>query len=92
MNCPNCGHDVFGRCGAEPEPGLVTLNQLHENTANVIQELHEKQEPFILTRRGRLLALVTPLPVGVEGALAAEYLKDNPESGVVGNQPKEEKG
>lgn len=58
------------------DPKLVTLNQLHENTAGVIRELHEKQQPFILTRRGRLLALVTPLPDGIEGQLAVEYLKD----------------
>jgi hypothetical protein len=55
---------------------VVTMNQLHENTANVIQELHSSQEPFVLTRRGRLLALVTPLPDGIEGELADQYLKD----------------
>lgn len=57
---------------------LVTMNELHENTSGVIQELHEKQEPVILTRRGRLLALITPLPDGVEGQLIAEYLKEHP--------------
>lgn len=58
---------------------LVTMNELHENTSGVIQELYEKQEPFILTRRGRLLALITPLPDGIEGSLIAEYLKEHPE-------------
>jgi antitoxin (DNA-binding transcriptional repressor) of toxin-antitoxin stability system len=56
---------------------IVTLNQLHENTSGVIQELRTSQEPFVLTRRGRLLALVQPLPDGVEGVLAAEWLKEN---------------
>lgn len=56
---------------------LVTMNQLHENTSGVIQELHDKQEPFILTRHGRLLALVQPLPDGVEGGLIAEHLMDD---------------
>lgn len=61
----------------------VTLNQLHENTSGVIQELHTTREPFVLTRRGRLLAVVNPLPDGIEGQLVAEYLKENP--GVLGD-------
>lgn len=57
--------------------GLRPLHgQLHDNTADVIRTMHENQEPFVLTRHGRLLALVTPLPDGIEGQIAAEYLKD----------------
>jgi hypothetical protein len=41
---------------------IVTMNQLHENTSGVIQELNHTRKPFLLTRRGRLLALITPLP------------------------------
>jgi hypothetical protein len=65
--------------GQDPRPKLVTMNELHENTAGVIHELHSTQVPFILTRKGRLLALVTPLPEGIEGQLAAEFLADNRE-------------
>lgn len=57
----------------------VTLNQLHENTSDVIQELYSSQEPFVLTRHGRLLALVTPLPDGTEDQLVSEWLKEHPE-------------
>lgn len=56
---------------------LVTMNQLYENTSGVIQQLHDRQEPFILTRRGQVLAVLTPLPDGAEGMAVAEYLKEH---------------
>jgi hypothetical protein len=46
---------------------IVTLNELHENTSGVIHEMNLKRQPFVLTRRGRILALVTPVSDELQG-------------------------
>lgn len=55
---------------------IVTLNKLHGNIVAVMRELNETQEPFVLTRHGRMLAMITPLPSGIESQLIAKYLED----------------
>ena len=38
-----------------------TMRELNQNTAKVIQEINEAGEPALITRQGRVVALITPL-------------------------------
>ncbi len=55
---------------------VVTLRQLSQDTAGVIQRLYESGEPAMLTRMGRPLAVIHPLPEGVESELVARAYED----------------
>lgn len=38
-----------------------TMRELNHNTAKVIQEINDSGSPAIITRQGRMVALITPL-------------------------------
>lgn len=59
----------------------VTMREFNRDAAGVIRDMYEEQEPFVLTRHGKLLAIVTPLPEGIEGELAEQWLKKHPVNG-----------
>lgn len=53
---------------------VVTLNALHENTSGIIRELNLTGESFVLTRRGKILALVSPVPIALQDVPVNEFL------------------
>lgn len=59
---------------------VVTMAEFQRNASGFVRDMNEEQEPFVLTRHGRMMAVVTPLPDGVEAELAALYLKKHPTS------------
>jgi prevent-host-death family protein len=55
---------------------MVTMREFSQDAAGVVREMNEDQEPFVLTRHGRMVAIVTPVPDGlVEKAVASKWLK-----------------
>lgn len=40
---------------------VYTMRELNQSTADVIREINESGEPAAITRRGRFVALITPL-------------------------------
>lgn len=57
---------------------VVTLRQLNQDTAGVIQRVCESGESVMLTRMGIPRAIITPLPVGIESELVAKAIDDDP--------------
>lgn len=55
---------------------LYTLQQLHDDTDGVIHEICESRNPAVLTRHGRFLAVVYPLPDDIIGEAIKGYLED----------------
>lgn len=62
------------------------MRAFSQNAAGVIREMYEEQEPFLLTRHGKMLAVVTPLPEGIESELAGKYLSDHAKKTVKADQ------
>lgn len=53
-----------------------SMRELNQNTAQVIREINESGEPALITRQGRLVALLTPLAnARVEAAVLAAALE-----------------
>lgn len=73
--------------GAEPTsretgPLLVTMRELSEDTAGVLARVNEQNRPAVVTRHGRLVALVQPLfGRNVEGAAIAALLAEQEAAG-----------
>lgn len=58
---------------------VYTMRELNQRTADVIREINESGEPAAITRRGRFVALVTPLAdQAVEATAVAAALQSTP--------------
>jgi len=57
---------------------VFTLRALSQDTAGIMREIHESGEPAFITHRGPFVALIVPLPAGIESQLLASYLEENP--------------
>jgi len=55
--------------GQEKEVVLVTLRELHEDTAGVLERIAASGQPGLVTRHGLFVAMINPLPPGIEGRL-----------------------
>ncbi len=54
------------------EDRIVTMRELSQRTAQVIDEINKNGKPVLLTRHGRFLAVITPLaPRQVESVVLA---------------------
>ena len=59
------------------DPHLVTMRELNQNTAAVIDAVNESGQPAVVTKHGRFVALLTPLAgQNLEGRLAARLLEE----------------
>jgi antitoxin (DNA-binding transcriptional repressor) of toxin-antitoxin stability system len=54
---------------SEKEVVLVTLRELHEDTAGVLERIAASGKPGLVTRHGLFVAMIAPLPPGIEGRL-----------------------
>jgi antitoxin (DNA-binding transcriptional repressor) of toxin-antitoxin stability system len=55
---------------------VYTLNDLAQNTARIMAEIEESGKPALITRRGRFIAVITPLTGEIEGTVLAEMARE----------------
>ncbi len=54
---------------------LYTMRELNQHTADVIREINESGKPALITRRGRFVAVISPVSSGqIEAEMAAKVL------------------
>ncbi|MBB2890860.1 hypothetical protein [Flexivirga oryzae] len=59
---------------------IYTMRELNHDTPQVIREINESGKPAAITRRGRFVALITPLAnSGVESAALAAAVEAAPD-------------
>ncbi|WP_265445736.1 hypothetical protein [Flexivirga meconopsidis] len=59
---------------------IYTMRELNHETPRVIREINESGRPAAITRRGRFVALITPLAdAGVESAALSKALEAAPD-------------
>lgn len=59
---------------------IYTMRELNHETPRVIREINESGRPAVITRRGRFVALITPLAnAGVESAALSAALDAAPD-------------
>ena len=63
---------------AEGDAALVyTMRDLNQQTARVMSEIEETGKPAFITRHGRFVAIIKPLPPGqVESRVLAEMARE----------------
>ncbi len=54
------GPNSTGSAG-DREPGTYTMRELSHRTADVIRSINQRDKPVYITRRGRVLAVISPL-------------------------------
>ena len=60
---------------------VYTMRELNHETPRVIREINESEKPAAITRRGRFVALITPLAnSGVEAAALSAAIKASPDA------------
>lgn len=59
---------------------FYTMRELNEQTADVIRDVNERGEPAVITRQGRVVAVISPVGDGVESALIRAALQEDPGS------------
>jgi antitoxin (DNA-binding transcriptional repressor) of toxin-antitoxin stability system len=57
------------------DPLIFTLKQLHEDTAGVIQAIHETGQSAVITRMGRFLAVIRPITAEDEAKAISDCYK-----------------
>lgn len=59
---------------------IYTMRELNHETPRVIREINENGRPAVITRRGRFVALISPLADrGVESAALSAALDEAPD-------------
>lgn len=53
---------------------IVTVRELSRDTAGVLREINDKNEPAFVTRHGRFVAMITPLEGQQVEARALQHL------------------
>lgn len=82
-----------GRLDKQPDVGatlpnrqVATVRRLNQDTSGVLNEVRESGRPVFITRYGRWLVALLPIPVGIEAELlesvAARVLRDSLGTGV----------
>lgn len=61
------------------EPRLVSMRELSQNTSGVISEVVDAGQTAVVSKRGRLVALIVPIPPGaIESAALDRALSFEP--------------
>jgi antitoxin (DNA-binding transcriptional repressor) of toxin-antitoxin stability system len=61
----------------ETNPAVYTLADLIQDTARIMTEIEEAGKPAFITRRGRFVALITPLAPGeIEAPVLAAMARE----------------
>jgi antitoxin (DNA-binding transcriptional repressor) of toxin-antitoxin stability system len=56
---------------------VYTMRDLNQQTARILSEIEKSGKPAFITRRGRFVAIITPLPPGqVESRVLAEMARE----------------
>ena len=61
----------------DTKPAVYTLADLTQDTARIMAEIEEAGKPAFITRRGRFVALITPLAPGeIEAPVLAAMARE----------------